>query len=315
MRHLTACGLLALLSACEASIDAGPPAAVGIDAAPVQVPDDATIVPPAPDAPEAPDAAPFGAWSAPVAVAPAATSLSEDDVTMSRDTLELIFAVDPGTGTGKDLYSVTRASTNGDFSPTPTKLSFDGATSDEAPRLSADGRTLYFASGRDSGNGTLDIFAVDRVLVGSTMTYGTAQQLTTGVNSALTEKWYMTCGTDHFVVVRNNKSGVGDLFEGTVGSEPLPIDALNTAQNETAPFITDDCLTFYFASGRVSPSRIFTATRTSLDAPWQNVAPMLDFDALGGNQEDPWLSPDGHTFAFASDAAGKGNKDVYLSTR
>lgn len=32
-------------------------------------------------------------------------------------------------------------------------------------------------------------------------------------------------------------------------------------------------------------------------------------EALGGNQEDPWLSPDGRTFAFASD------KDIFLSTR
>lgn len=312
MRLLTACGLLAVLAACEASINAGPTAVNSVDAAPVQLPD--ATAPPVVDAPL--DGAPSGAWSAPAKVPPAATSLPEDDVTMSRDTLELIFAVDPGAGTGKDLYSVTRASTTSDWTTTPTKLSFDSSTtSDESPRLSADGKTLYFASGRDSSNGTLDIFAVDRALVGSTMTYGTPHALTDGTNSTLTDKWYMQCGTDHYVVVRNNTNGVGDLFEGTVGSAPAPIDALNTAQNETSPFITDDCLTIYFSSARVSPTRIFTATRTAIDAPWQNVAPVLDFNALGGNQEDPWLSPDGHTFAFATDVAGGANKDIYISTR
>jgi hypothetical protein len=38
---------------------------------------------------------------------------------------------------------------------------------------------------------------------------------------------------------------------------------------------------------------------------------VLDFPIAGTSdgQEDPWLSPDGRTFAFAR------NKDIYLSTR
>jgi Tol biopolymer transport system component len=312
MRHLTACGVLALLAACEARINAPPvDGAAGADAIAVDPAADAMIPTPAPDAP---DAAPqFGPWSTPAKVAPASTTLAEDDVTMSEDALEMIFAID--SSTGKDLYAVSRASTTTDWKPTPTKLSFDSATaSDESPRLSADGKTLFFASGRDSGNGTLDIFAVDRALAGSTTTWGTPHQVAR-VNTAATDKWYMRCGADHYVVVRTDASGAGDLYEGTVGSAPVAIAALNAADNDTAPFITDDCLTIYFASARVAPMRIFSATRTAIDAPWQSPVVMHDFDALGGNQEDPWISADGHTFAFATDVAGKGNKDIYLSTR
>jgi len=48
-------------------------------------------------------------------------------------------------------------------------------------------------------------------------------------------------------------------------------------------------------------------------SPWAPPTPITDFKMLGGSQEDPWLSPDGHTFVFVSDVAG--TKDVYISTR
>lgn len=317
MRHLTAWGLLAALTACEAHINAGPPAEPAPDAAqagtsPIDAP---VVVSPAPDAFQLPP------WSLAVKVAPAATAAIEDDDTLSVDTLELIFAVDPGTGTGKDLYSVARASTSDDWKAVPTKLAFDSSTaSDESPRLTLDGKTLFFASGRASNNGTLDIFQVDRPVAGSATTWGTPHALS-GVNTTtLTEKWYMRCHpagatVEHFVVVQNNASGVGDLFEGDVGSAPIAIDALNSTANDTSAFITDDCLTIYFASTRTTPMRLFTSQRVAVDAPWDPPVAMHDFDSIGGNQEDPWISPDGRTFAFASDAAGKGNKDIYLSTR
>ena len=65
----------------------------------------------------------------------------------------------------------------------------------------------------------------------------------------------------------------------------------------------------------MKPERIFVSHRASVDAPWQPPVRVDDFKIAAGNgaQEDPWLSADGHTFAFASDAAG--TKDIYLSTR
>ena len=64
---------------------------------------------------------------------------------------------------------------------------------------------------------------------------------------------------------------------------------------------------------RRQASFIFVSHRLSVTAPWDLPIPVDDFPATGGNQEDPWLSADKRTFAFASDAAG--TKDIYLSTR
>jgi len=105
-------------------------------------------------------------------------------------------------------------------------------------------------------------------------------------------------------------------MEGTIGGAPVEIAALNSAQNETGAFVTPDCLTVYFASTRSGTALIYTAKRAAIGQPFAAPTVVTDFKLpAGASQEDPWLSPDGRTFAFASDVAGNGNKDVYLSTR
>ena len=82
---------------------------------------------------------------------------------------------------------------------------------------------------------------------------------------------------------------------------------------ETGTFITQDCLTAYFASTRSGTNKIYTSTRTSPTDPWPTPTLITDFMAVGGNQEDPWLAPDQRTFMFVSDISG--TKDVYVSAR
>ncbi len=128
-----------LLAGCEAGItgapdehgltDAGP----GGDAAAI----DATPV--------------LGPWSTPVNILPASsTTLDEDDVTLSSNALEMIFAIDGGAN-GKDLYYSSRATTAAAWS-TAVKLSFNSATqSDETPRFSADEAFYKRCRGRADG--------------------------------------------------------------------------------------------------------------------------------------------------------------------
>jgi len=296
-------GLLLLLTACDARISGAPDDLVlgdaggGADAA----------------APQASDAAaPFGPWSAPAAIPQAATKAAEDDATLSSNALEMIFAVD--SANGKDLYYASRGSTAAPWSAAAPVPFNSATTSDETPRLSADDLTLYFASAR-GGNGNLDIYAVKRTARGNT-TWGSPQAITAVNTQTLTEKWFMPCGTDHYIMVQTGANNDTDLVEGTLGGPAAtPITDLDSAQSETGTFVSPDCLTIYFASNRTTPQQIFTSHRASLTAPWAPPSPVVDFPIAGGNgnQEDPWLSPDGHTFVFASDAAG--TKDIYLSTR
>ena len=304
MRHPPTWGFLMLLAACEARISDAPDehgtidAGSGDDAAAIDAPSDGTAM--------------LGPWSAPAKVPQASTTAAEDDATLSSNALEMIFAID-GTN-GKVLYYSSRASKAVPWSA-PVKLPFNGTLSDETPRLSADDKTLYFASDR-ALKGNLDIYSVSHPTPDA-LSWGTPQPLTS-VNTPLTEKWYMPCGTNRYIMVQGTATNGTDLVEGTLGgvAAPTAITALNSMQSETGTLVSQDCLTIYFASARTTPQMIYKSHRTSLAAPWSNPA-AVDFPISGGNgnQEDPWMSIDGRTFVFASDAASVGNKDIYISTR
>lgn len=297
---------LVLLSACKAQVAGAPGDDDGaiVDASGSPVVDDAAV--PGDGRPA------LGKWGPARKLDVASSALSEDDVTLSSDTLELFFAIE-GTN-GKDLYYTKRATVSEPWTPA-APVSFNSAMfSDETPRLSADDKTLYFASGRDN-NGVLDIYKTTRSARGLT-DWSTPAMITSVSTVAATEKWFMPCGTDHYVMVRSVGVGDSDLVEGTLGgAAPAPITKLISTGNETGTFVTPDCLTIYFASTKVTPTKMFRSHRAALTAPWDDPVAVDDFPLTGGdgNQEDPWMSSDSRTFAFVSSASG--TKDVYLSTR
>jgi hypothetical protein len=77
--------------------------------------------------------------------------------------------------------------------------------------------------------------------------------------------------------------------------------------------VSKDGLTVYFASTRSGDNRIYRSTRPSVGEPFAAPTLVDDFQLLGGDQEDPWLSLDQRTFAFVSNV--RGSKDLYISTR
>lgn len=252
--------------------------------------------------------APIGLWGTPTKHPSASdATLSEDDGSLRDDGLEMIFSIgNAADGNLKDLYSTSRASLADAWTPaTKLSLSVTGA-SDETPRFSPDGLTLYFASGRVGGAGDLDIYTTTRP---SLTADWAAPTPVAGPNSAALEKWYTPCGGTYLVIVG------GDIAEGTIGSAPTISTELSDAMtNETGPYLTPDCLTTYFASPRGAPPiKIYMSTRASITAPWSTPTVFTEFSAIGGDQEDPWLSPDMRIFSFASNVAG--TKDQYIVTR
>jgi WD40 repeat protein len=294
---------VALLGACQAKVQTNPNGGEdgGTDSA--STGDDA-----------APDSVVLGAWGTPEKITPAATAGQEDDGTLSSNGLELVFAlVETADLNRKHLYYASRAQLTDGFGPI-TRLPFDlTGTTEQTPRFSADDKILYFASDRAPTLGGLDIWQVDHVAPGAANF--TNARTVPGVSTASTDKWFMPCGTQGLYVVATN----GHLAEGKLGAGPaVQIPALASAvagQAETGTFLTQDCLTIYFASNRVAPMRMFTATRSTVTDPWPAPTQVNDFNILGGNQQDPWISPDNRIFVFASDAAGVGNNDEYISTR
>lgn len=307
MRRLNTSWLL-LLASCGAHISSDP-AALGSDAATL----DAADPPVVPDAPPA-DAAPLGPWLTPAVVTVAATTAVEDDVTLSSNALEMVYAITDATSGKKDLYYTSRTAIGQPWSTPPSKLPFDTASSEETPRFSVDDKTLYFASDRTTA-GNLDIYSVPHTPGANT--WGAAKVMTPFNSTTLTEKWLSLCSDGHYVIVQGPPTGDSHLFEGTLdGAAPVAIDTVNaTTGADTGAFLTPDCLTLYFASLRATPEKIYVSHRATVTAAWGAPATVDDFKITGGNgnEEDPWLSPDNRTFAFASDASG--TKDVYISTR
>jgi hypothetical protein len=163
-----------------------------------------------------------GRWPAPAAVTVAATQAIEDDVTLTSNALELVYAIaDPTTGR-KDLYYTARTAIGAPWAPV-VPLPFDRtASSEEAPRFSVDDRTLYFASDRAADDGNLDIYAVSHAPAATTP-WGMPEPVAP-LTTAQTEKWLAPCSGGPYVVVQSTAAGDTDLFEGTLGGgAPAPI--------------------------------------------------------------------------------------------
>lgn len=251
----------------------------------------------------------LGAWGPPMRIGVAGTGASEDDGTLSSNTLELVFAVADATNGGKDLYYTSRTSTTAAWQ-TPVKLPFDQTgPSEETPRFAPDDLTLYFASNRAGGAGGLDIWKVTRPTIGGTWS---APTLVAGPNTAANEKWFAPCGGQgrYLVIVGN------DVGEGTIGGPaPTIVTELSSAASEIATYLTPDCLRAYYSTvpAGTTTRKIVTSTRAAVSAAWSTPTVVDDFMALGGDQEDPWIAGDGRTFLLVSNISG--TKDLYISTR
>lgn len=320
-RLLTSC--LLLLAGCGAHISGsnadnstGTPTPDATD-----VPQDAAALPDASIASDAavpPDAAPvLGPWLPPQVVTVAATAASEDDGSLSSNALELIFSLQSANNNNKQLYYISRPSLAGAWTA-PIKLSFNSGGNDQTPRFSADDKTLYFASNRGT-SGNLDVYSVTRATAGVNTWSATVTAVTGANSNAVDDKWFTPCDGGRYIEVRsrrNDTTGDTDLFEGVLAQvDPAAITTLNTTFTETSPFLTQDCKTLYFASTRSGLSKLYISQRDTVASPWSDPKEVTDFKIGNGtdNQEDPWLAPDGRTFALSSDASG--SRDVYLSTR
>lgn len=246
----------------------------------------------------------LGMWSTPKVVPGADTTVDEDDVTLSRNELELYFKKPNGTN-GTDLYVMTRASTTAAFGSPVAVTALNSTSSEESPRLADNDLTMYFGRGGDIYKGT-------RASVGSQA--WTVSPVST-LNTANNEKWAAVCDSGYVIVSRANGAAGQDLYDGTItaGATNL-LGQLDTNSNEQGTFLTTDCLGLYFQSNRVNALYdIYMSTRTSMTAAWSNPTALTDFNTATYGEEDAWISASQRTFAFASNASG--NKDVYISTR
>lgn len=260
------------------------------------------------------------AWTTPAAVPGANNSaMNIDDETLSNSELEMYFGIVSTTlaGEPKQLWMMTRATVNDAWgSATEMGSAFNAAAvgsgdapTEESPRLAPNDLTLYW--GRD-GN----IYYATRA---TTSDPWTVQGALTQVNTGVYGKWLAVCDNNYFMIARDNGSDGYDLYEGQLGGANgagTIATELNSADNEISTFLSNDCLTTYFASNRSGATQIYTATRTAVGDTWTTPTEFTTFDGAS-DDEDPWMSNDQLTFYFASERFGgtNTNKGVYSSTR
>ena len=94
-----------------------------------------------------------------------------------------------------------------------------------------------------------------------------------------------------------------------------PVDELNSDENDDDPTLRTDLLEIYFASRRTVNERVYVATRSSVDEPW-DVPELVDLFNGTSDETSPELSADGLTLTFAHDSPGvPSGHDIWFVTR
>jgi Tol biopolymer transport system component len=173
---------------------------------------------------------------------------------------------DPEAPGDRDLWVATRAGAGEPFSAPALVPGVNSAELEHLPRLTPDGLSLLFVSGRDTVNLGSNIWQADRVAPSAP--FGVAIELP-GVNSDARDEgfWLSADGlTVFFASNRQPESGmdiwvaaradVGDAF-----GEPENLSVLNTAGIEIDPALTLDGFELFFASDRGGSMQLYRSAR------------------------------------------------------
>lgn len=246
----------------------------------------------------------LGAWSTPVSIAAYSTSNVEQDPVMSRDGLELYVAyAAPASPTMVDIVLSRRVATNQPW-PAPIKVNELSTTMNEmTPRLTGEDRVMYLASDRTGTTGSTDIFRSQRS--SQVAAWATPIPVTdTAINSMASDRTASPClGATRFVFV-SERAGQPDLYEWVNGIATAISSASSSAFIETGAFVTEDCLTVYFAANLAGNSDLYVMTRPSIDAEFPPAVRIDELSTSGFEESDPWVSSDGRHILFSSNQNG-----------
>jgi hypothetical protein len=253
----------------------------------------------------------LGAWMGMTPIAPAAlANVGEDDASMSPNELEIVFAI-AGTNV-KTLHQAKRATRGSAWgTPQPLLAAIAGVT-DQTPRYAGDGLTLYFGSTRAGATGPLgneNVWKIKRDNL--TSAWGTPTPVAE-VNSLSAERWFAPCDDGRYLLISDRKTaGDLDVYEGKLGAgAPTHLALFSSTAAETGTFLSANCKHAFFTTRNASFD-IMQAERNG--ASWTTPVPVTEVNTATINEQDPWLSADGHTLVFVSDVAG--TNDVYQMTR
>lgn len=226
------------------------------------------------------------------------------------------------------------------------------ATADRelGPKLSPDGRTLYFHSDRVGGE--MDLYAATRPT--AAMPFGAAMPVTAFNTSALdADITFAGDGTVYFASTRSGPVSIfvaasisdvpqrvaelgdaggpgvradnlemflssGDILVSRRASTsmswsiPMTVPELSSVDEDGYIDVAADGLSVVFESKRAGASDVYLATRPDRSAPFSPPVPFVEINSTS-NEADPSFSADGRALYFGSDRGG--DYDLYVTTR
>lgn len=187
-----------------------------------------------------------------------------------------------------------------------------------SPTLTADGKTLYFA---DSSTGTERLMKATRTGTEATFTGVTALPLLFASGSIGTPYVSLSGLSLYFYSTQADGAGSRDLYvakRATTSDDfgsPQSLTALNSAELDYLPWVSEDELTLWYVSHRDGESGFWSATRSSTDDEFASLTKHDSLSMTSGNNR-VFISSDGLRLYFSQErTGGLGLEDIWFATR
>ncbi|HEY5920798.1 MAG TPA: hypothetical protein VIV11_03970 [Kofleriaceae bacterium] len=206
---------------------------------------------------------PLAVFTSPSMVDLSTSALTEASPELSKEGLTLYFATDRTGGMGGlDIWTSNRPTLTALWGTPINVTVLNSSANDEGPAISRDSLTLVFNS-RRSGIG--DLYISNRMMVSQNLSTPMAMTALNDPNAA-DEGPFLS--TDKLTIYFNsNRNGNHDLFQATRASvmdgfdPPTAITELNTAGNETDPWVSPDGKHIFFMRVVGTTLTLMEATR------------------------------------------------------
>jgi Tol biopolymer transport system component len=273
------------------------------------------------DAANAPDAVfPTGPFDPPARSAQLSSSSFDDDPDLSPDLLEIYFTSDRAGGAGScDIWTSTRPDLASAWAVPQSVPVINSGACESGPSRSLDGLALVFASTRAGGSGDLDLYLTTRP--DRTAAWNPPMRIVE-LASPVRDAGPSANADLTSLSFYSNRGGNHDLYTSTRASPqdpwgtPIRISELATPGLDFSPHALASQTILFFASDRpggTGSSDLWWTTRASTAEPFD---PPMHLDELSSvfYDDDPWVSPDGHTIWFTREDAS-GDADLFEATR
>lgn len=236
----------------------------------------------------------------------------DDNPVLTADLLEIYFTSTREGGPGDaDVWRARRSTRDARFDPPEPVAIVSTSKFDSSPAVSFDGLTLWVGSEREGGLGALDIWVSRRTnrdaawsepeLVSELSTSEKDIPRPPGQGGLVMPFASQRDSPGVYRTFLAKRERVDAAFSSVEPLSELWFDDRSTVD----AFLTDDGLSLYvnLSTGDDDGGDLYVARRATLDEPFSAPEPITELNT-SGDERDPWLSPDGTHFFFASDRDG-----------